>query len=69
MTLELQSRAAGVSFVPPEVLAMLPYLATVVVLTLIALRGAGGQQAPACLGKAVPRRRMIRPTASGRPRG
>ena len=52
MTLELQSKAAGVGFVPPEFLAMLPYLATVVVLTLIALRGAGGQRAPACLGKA-----------------
>jgi ABC-type uncharacterized transport system permease subunit len=51
MTLELQSKAAGIGFVPPEFLAMLPYLATVVVLTLIALRGTGGQQAPACLGK------------------
>jgi simple sugar transport system permease protein len=53
MTLELQTKASGLSFVPPEFLAMLPYLATVLVLALIGLRAAGGRplQAPACLGK------------------
>lgn len=53
MTLELQAKASGFGFLPPEFLAMLPYLATVVVLTLIALRSTTGrQEAPACLGKA-----------------
>jgi ABC-type uncharacterized transport system permease subunit len=51
MTLELQAKASGFAVLPPEFLAMLPYLATVVVLTLIALRSSGRQEAPACLGK------------------
>lgn len=52
MTLELHAKAAGVAFVAPEVLAMLPYLATVVVLAVISLQRAGaGSKAPACLGK------------------
>ena len=51
MTLELHANAAGFG-VPPEILAMLPYLATIVVLTLISLRpGRISSAAPACLGK------------------
>ena len=53
MTLELYAKAAGVTLVPPEVLAMLPYLATILVLTLISVRpGRVSAAAPACLGKA-----------------
>ena len=37
MTLELQSKAAGFSAVPPEFMAALPYLATVAVLALISM--------------------------------
>ena len=51
MTLELQAKAAGFSFVPPEFMAALPYLATIVVLALISLRKSGSTAAPACLGK------------------
>jgi ABC-type uncharacterized transport system permease subunit len=51
MTLELQSKAAGFNFLPPEFMAALPYLATVVVLALISMRNTGGTAAPACLGK------------------
>jgi ABC-type uncharacterized transport system permease subunit len=50
MTIELQSKAAGVAVVPPEFLASLPYLATIVVLALISLRKSGATAAPACLG-------------------
>lgn len=53
MTLELQAKAMGATWLAPEFLAMLPYLATVVVLTLISMRRAGAESAaPACLGKA-----------------
>ena len=52
MTLELYAKAAGFAAVPPEMLAMLPYGATILVLALIALRPGGiGAAAPACLGK------------------
>ena len=51
MTIELQSKAAGVAVVPPEFLASLPYLATIVVLALISLRKSGATAAPACLGR------------------
>lgn len=51
MTLELQSKAAGFTFVPPEFMAALPYLATIVVLALISIRKSGGTAAPACLGR------------------
>jgi ABC-type uncharacterized transport system permease subunit len=54
-TFELQAKAAGWSFVAPEVLAMTPYLATIVVLTMMSLGGrTGGRDAPACLGKPFP---------------
>ncbi len=54
-TFELQAKAAGWSFVAPEVLAMTPYLATIVVLTMMSLgRRTGGRDAPACLGKPFP---------------
>jgi general nucleoside transport system permease protein len=52
MTLELHAKAAGVTILPPEVLAMLPYLATILILTLISIRPArASAAAPACLGK------------------
>lgn len=51
MTIELQSKAAGVAVVPPEFLASLPYLATILVLALISLRKSGATAAPACLGR------------------
>jgi simple sugar transport system permease protein len=53
MTFELHAKAAGIALLPPEVLAMLPYLATILVLTLISVRpGRVAAAAPACLGKA-----------------
>jgi simple sugar transport system permease protein len=53
MTFELHAKAAGFGLLPPEILAMLPYLATIVVLTLISIRpGRASAAAPACLGKA-----------------
>jgi simple sugar transport system permease protein len=51
MTVELQSKAAGLAFAPPEFMASLPYLATIVVLALISMRRAGSTAAPACLGR------------------
>jgi simple sugar transport system permease protein len=52
MTLELYSKAAGFALLPPEMLAMLPYLATVVALAVIAMRPSRGRlDAPRCLGK------------------
>ncbi|MFI5012736.1 MAG: ABC transporter permease [Hyphomicrobiales bacterium] len=52
MTLELYSKAAGFALLPPEMLAMLPYLATVAALAIIALRPSRGRlDAPQCLGK------------------
>ena len=54
-TFELQAKAAGISWVAPEVLAMTPYLATIVVLTMMSLgTRTGGRNAPACLGKPFP---------------
>lgn len=54
-TFELQAKAAGISWVAPEVLAMTPYLATIVVLTMMSLgQRTGGRNAPACLGKPFP---------------
>lgn len=50
MTFELQAKAAGMTLVPPEFLAALPYLATILVLALISSRRAVGAAAPACLG-------------------
>lgn len=57
MTFELQAKAAGITLVPPEFLAALPYLATIVVLALISMRKSAGSAAPACLGH------PFRPTA------
>lgn len=52
MTLELQAKAAGITWLAPELLAMTPYLATVAVLTMMSLgRRSGRLTAPACLGK------------------
>lgn len=52
MTLELHTKAAGVTLIAPEVLAMLPYIATIVVLTVISIRPASASlNAPACLAK------------------
>ncbi|MGA0594174.1 ABC transporter permease [Enterovirga sp. CN4-39] len=52
MTFELHAKASGFGLLPPEMLAMLPYLATILVLTLISIRpGRLSAAAPACLGK------------------
>jgi simple sugar transport system permease protein len=51
MTFELHAKAAGLNIVPPEFLAALPYLATILVLALISARRSVGAVAPACLGK------------------
>lgn len=52
MTFELQAKAAGISWLAPEVLAMAPYLATIAVLTMMSLgRKTGRLDTPACLGK------------------
>lgn len=52
MTLELQAKAAGITWLAPELLAMTPYLATIAVLTMMSLgRRSGRLDAPACLGK------------------
>lgn len=52
MTLELQAKAAGITWLAPELLAMTPYLATVAVLTMMSLgRRSSRLNAPACLGK------------------
>ncbi|WP_309644042.1 ABC transporter permease [Phenylobacterium sp.] len=52
MTLELQAKAAGITWLAPELLAMTPYLATIAVLTMMSLgRKTGRLNAPACLGK------------------
>ncbi len=51
MTLELHAKAAGFSFIPPELWAAMPYLATIAVLALISLRRSGHSQSPACLGR------------------
>jgi simple sugar transport system permease protein len=50
MTFELHAKAAGINIVPPELLAALPYLATILVLALISSRRSVGAAAPACLG-------------------
>lgn len=51
MTLELHAKAAGFSFIAPELWAAMPYLATIIVLALISMRRNGDTQTPACLGK------------------
>ena len=52
ITFELQSKAAGFNIFAPELLASLPYLATIGVLALISAGRSGtGTIAPACLGK------------------
>lgn len=53
MTLELYAKASGsgLTIVPSEFWAALPYLATILVLVLISLRRSGYSAAPACLGK------------------
>ncbi len=50
--LQLYVQGSGAVFVPTQVLAMLPYLATIVVLTLISSSSMRNRlNAPACLGK------------------
>lgn len=57
MWLELNAKAGGLSFIPgaqaipSQFWAAMPYLMTVVVLTLISMRDRVGLNAPACLGK------------------
>jgi simple sugar transport system permease protein len=49
--LELFAKASGLSLLPSQFWAAMPYLMTVVVLTLIAMRDRVGLNAPAYLGK------------------
>lgn len=57
MWLELNAKAGGLSFIPgaqaipSQFWAAMPYIMTVVVLTLISMRDRVGLNAPACLGK------------------
>jgi len=57
MWLELNAKAGGLGFIPgaqaipSQFWAAMPYLMTVVVLTLISMRDRVGLNAPACLGK------------------
>jgi simple sugar transport system permease protein len=49
--LELFAKASGLSALPSQFWAAMPYLMTVVVLALISMRDRVGLNAPACLGK------------------
>jgi len=49
--LELFAKASGLSVLPSQFWAAMPYLMTVVVLALISMRDRVGLNAPACLGK------------------
>ena len=49
--LELFAKASGLSILPSQFWAAMPYLMTVVVLALISMRDRVGLNAPACLGK------------------
>lgn len=49
--LELFAKASGLSILPSQFWAAMPYVMTVVVLTLISMRDRIGLNAPACLGK------------------
>jgi len=57
MWLELNAKAGGLRFlpgaelIPSQLWAAMPYIMTVVVLTLISMRDRIGSNAPACLGK------------------
>jgi simple sugar transport system permease protein len=51
MYLELFAKASGLSILPSQFWAAMPYLMTVVVLALISMRDRVGLNAPACLGK------------------
>jgi ABC-type uncharacterized transport system permease subunit len=49
--LQLYAQGSGFSAMPTQFLAMLPYLATILVLTIISSGKARRFGAPACLGK------------------
>ena len=51
MALELYAKAAGFSFLPSQFWAAMPYLMTVIALSVISMRDRSGGNAPACLGK------------------
>lgn len=51
MALELYAKAAGFSFLPSQFWAAMPYLMTIVALSIISMRENSGGNAPACLGK------------------
>ena len=51
MALELYAKASGFSLLPSQFWAAMPYLMTVVALTLISRRETVVGNAPACLGK------------------
>ncbi len=50
MTFELQAKAMGYYFVPPELLAALPYLATILALVFFSFSRSGASAAPGSLG-------------------
>ncbi|HWU61800.1 MAG TPA: ABC transporter permease [Ensifer sp.] len=51
MALELYAKASGFSFLPSQFWAAMPYLMTVIALSVISMRDRSGGNAPACLGK------------------
>ena len=51
MALELYAKAAGFSFLPSQFWAAMPYLMTIIALSVISMRDRSGGNAPACLGK------------------
>jgi general nucleoside transport system permease protein len=51
MALELYAKGSGFAFLPSQFWAAMPYVMTVVALTLISARGTVGANAPACLGR------------------
>lgn len=51
MALEFYAKASGFAFLPSQFWAAMPYVMTVVALTMISARGTAGANAPACLGR------------------
>ncbi len=51
MTLELDAKASGFSFLPSQFWAAMPYIMAVAVLAVMSARDVAGSEAPACLGR------------------
>lgn len=49
--LELFAKGSGLTILPSQFWAAMPYLMTIVALTIISARGTAGANAPACLGR------------------